>query len=84
MPVNRIAELMRIHAQSIWAIFNHWAGKALQADSLSGVAQLGIDEIPTRRGHSYVTFGVDMIEERAIHVSQGKGSGRLRQLVSIC
>ncbi len=73
MPVNRIAELMRVYAQRIWTIFNHWIGKALQADNPSGITQLGIDETSTRRGHHYVTVGVDMDKERVIHVSQGKG-----------
>jgi len=73
MPVNSIAELMRVYAQRIWTIFNHWVSKALQADTPSGITRLGIDETSTRRGHHYVTVGVDMDKERVIHVSQGKG-----------
>lgn len=80
MPVNRIAELMRVYAQRIWTIFNHWVGKALQADSPSGITQLGIDETSTRRGHHYVTVGVDMGKERVIHVSQGKGKPAVKAI----
>jgi transposase len=73
MPVNRVAELMQVNPQRIWTIFNHWVGKALQADDPAAVSQLGIDETSTRKGHNYVTVGVDMESERVIYVSEGKG-----------
>jgi transposase len=73
MPVNRVAELIQVNPQRIWTIFNHWVGKALRADDPSTISQLGIDETSTRKGHNYVTVGVDMESERVIYVNEGKG-----------
>lgn len=60
MPVNRVALLIQVNPQRIWTIFNHWVGKALQADDPSDISQVGIDETFTRKGRNYVTVGVDL------------------------
>jgi transposase len=73
MPVNRVAEMMGVNPQRIWNVFNHWIGKAREADDPSSITQLGIDETSTRKGHHYITLGVDMEAGRVIHVSEGKG-----------
>jgi len=77
MPVNRVAELLRVNPQRIWTVFKHWVGQARQADDPSGITKLGIDETATRKGHHYVTLGVDMDEGRVIHVTEGKGKETL-------
>lgn len=80
MPVNRVAELMRVNPQRIWTVFNHWVGQALKADDPSAITQLGIDETSTRKGHNYVTLGVDMDVGRVIHVSEGKGKACVQSI----
>ncbi len=80
MPVNRVAELLRVNPQRIWTVFNHWVGKARQADDPSTITQLGIDETSTRKGHHYVTLGVDMDAGRVIHVTEGKGKETLQSI----
>jgi len=77
MPVNRVAELLRVNPQRIWTVFHHWVHQARAADDPSSITQLGIDETATRKGHHYVTLGVDMDAGRVIHVTPGKGKETL-------
>jgi len=41
---------------------------------------LGIDETSTRKGHHYVTLGVDMDAGRVNHVSEGKGKACVQRI----
>lgn len=77
MPVNRVAELLRVNPQRIWTVFNHWVGQARAADDPSSITKLGVDETSTRKGHHYVTLGVDLDAGRVIHVTEGKGKETL-------
>ena len=72
MPVNRAAEMVGEYPQRIWTIFNHWIGKALEQDELEPIEQLGIDETSSKKGHHYVTLGVNLERCRVFHVAQGK------------
>jgi transposase len=80
MPVNRVAELLKVNPQRIWTLFNHWVGKAKAADDPSTVTQLGIDETSSKKGHNYVTVGVDLEESRVIFVTEGKGKKTIESL----
>ena len=73
MPVNRVAEVMQVLPQRIWTVFNHWVSEARLDDDSSRITRLGVDETSTKKGHHYVTLGVDMDEHRVIHVVPGKG-----------
>ena len=77
MPVNRVAELLRVNPQRIRTVFNHWVGKARAADDPSSITQMGIDETSTRKGHHDVTLGVDLDRGRVIHATEGKGKETL-------
>jgi transposase len=80
MPVNRVAEILKVNPQRIWTIFNHWLSKARIADDPSTITKLGVDETSTKKGHHYVTLGVDLEEARVIHVSEGKGKATLQSI----
>lgn len=73
MPVNRVAEILHVNAQRIWTVFNHWVGEARAADDPSEITRLGVDETSSKKGHSYVTIGVDLDVSRVIHATEGKG-----------
>jgi transposase len=73
MPVNRVAEILHVNPQRIWTVFNHWIGKARAADDPSAITRLGVDETSSKKGHSYVTVGVDLDTSRVIHACEGKG-----------
>jgi transposase len=80
MPVNRVAEILKVNPQRIWTIFNHWISQAKAADDPGTLTQLGVDETSTPKGHHYVTLGVDLEEARVIHVTEGKGKATLQSI----
>jgi len=80
MPVNRVAETLGVLPQRIWTVFNHWVANARQSDDPSTVNRLGIDETSTKKGHNYVTLGVDLDTSRVIHVVEGKGKKTLANI----
>ena len=80
MPVNRVAEILGVNPQRVWTLFNHWIQKARKADDVSSVTQLGVDETSSRKGHKYVTLGVDLETSRVIHACEGKGKNTLKEI----
>uniref|UniRef100_E6QNR8 Transposase of ISCARN77, ISL3 family n=1 Tax=mine drainage metagenome TaxID=410659 RepID=E6QNR8_9ZZZZ len=80
MPVNRVAEILGVNPQRVWSLFNHWVAKARNADDVSSISQLGVDETSSRKGHKYVTLGVDIETSRVIHACEGKGKETLKNI----
>jgi len=80
MPVNRVAEILKVNPQRIWTIFNHWISQARAADDPGTLTKLGVDETSTKKGHHYVTLGVDLDAARVIHVTEGKGKATLQSI----
>jgi len=72
IPVNRVAEILRVNPQRVWNLFNHWVGKAVESDDPSPITKLGVDETSTRKGHNYVTLAVDLEETRVVYATEGK------------
>jgi transposase len=80
MPVNRVAQILGVYPQRVWAVFNHWVGQAIAADDPRAICRLGVDETSSKKGHSYVTVGVDLDAKRVIHVTQGKDKQTLANI----
>jgi len=80
MPVNRVAEILGVNPQRVWTLFNHWIGQARDADDVSSITQLGVDETSSRKGHKYVTLGVDLMTSRVIHACEGKDKETLNNI----
>lgn len=55
-------------------MFNHWVREARKRDDPSTVTRLGFDETSSRKGHDYITLGVDMDTKRLLHAEPGKGA----------
>ena len=54
--------------------------KARVADDPATITKLGVDETSTKKGHHYVTLGVDLDVARVIHVTEGKGKATLQSI----
>lgn len=80
MPVSRVAEILGVNPQRVWTLFNHWIEKARKSDDVSSISQLGVDETSSRKGHKYVTLGVDLEKSRVIHACTGKGKATLKSI----
>jgi transposase len=83
MAVSRIAHLLGINAHRIWRVFNHYIGKAIAADDLSQVRQIGVDETSVRKGHRYITVVMDLEQRRTIHVVEGKDGATLEDFKAV-
>lgn len=74
MPVSQVAALVREGDQRIWNIFHRHVRQARAKADYSGITQVGIDETSSRRGHDYVTIGVDLAQRRVFEAVEGKNA----------
>lgn len=74
MPVNKVGKLVAEYPNRIWTFFNYWISIAYKKADHSEVKTLGIDETSAKKGHDYVTIGVDMENRNVVHATQGKGA----------
>ncbi len=80
MPINKAGKLLGEDAHRLWTIFNFWIRRAIASDTPEQVTNLGIDETSSRKGHKYVTVGVDLDERRVLHVTEGKGKSTIKSI----
>jgi len=80
MPMNKVAKLLKVHANSIWTIFNYWIKQAYTEDNIECLTQLGIDETSSKKGHKYITVGVDIEARRVIHATEGKNAKTIEKI----
>jgi transposase len=74
MPVHNVAKLTGISDYKIWSLLDIYVTKAKEAENLSEVAAIGIDETSIAKGHDYISLFVDLNEKRVMHVSDGKSN----------
>lgn len=72
MPVKRVGKLLGINPDRVWTIFHYWVDQAVATDTCETLTQLGIDETSAKRGHKYITVGVDLQQSRVVGVVEGK------------
>lgn len=72
MSVLAISRLLNEHDTRIWRILNHYVKKACDEEDLYGVTKVGVDETSMKKGHNYVTVGVDMEKSKVIFATKGK------------
>ena len=75
MPVKAVAETVGEHDTKLWRVLHHYVDEAVQAQDLSGVVRVGIDETSSRRGQNYVTVFADLDERRAVYVTEERDQG---------
>ena len=80
MPVSNVARLVGENDQRIWNIFHYWVGKARASTAYEGITKVGLDETSAKKGHKYVTIGVDLDQRRVFEVVAGKDSKAVGQL----
>lgn len=81
MPVAAIGRLVGEYDKKIWRVVHHYVDQAVQAQDLSGMEQLGIDDTSFRRGQSYMSVFCDLdpSERRAVFVADGRGQETVGQ-----
>lgn len=81
MPVKPLAELLGETDMRIWRIVNHYVDQAVEAQDLSGMEELGIDDTSFKRGQSYVSVfaDLDLSERRVVFVTEGRDHKTVEQ-----
>jgi len=80
MPINKVADTIRITSPRIWRVFNYWVKRAINKDKVDNVRKIGIDETSSRKGHNYVTVGIDIEARRVIYVGEGKDAASVGEM----
>jgi transposase len=80
MPVSRVAKLVNEYDQRVWTVFHRRVAEARGATDYTGITQIGVDETSSRKGHVYVTVGVDLESRRVFHVVEGKNAETIAHL----
>jgi transposase len=81
MPVKAIARLVDEHDTKIWRVVHYYVDRAVEAQDLGGMAELGIDDTSFRKGQSYMSVfcDLDVSERRAVFVADGRGQETVEQ-----
>jgi transposase len=80
MSPSSVADLVKVYPQRIWDVFNHYVGEAVGQNDDTGIESIGIDETSKRKGHDYITVGVDLDRRRVFKVTQGKDAAAVQCL----
>jgi transposase len=72
MPVAAVAELIGESDMRVWRVLHHYVDAAVDAQDLSRLERLGIDETSSRRGQDYVSVFADLDERRAVFAVEGR------------
>jgi transposase len=79
MPIKTLAGLVGEEDKRIWRIVHHYVDQAVEAQDLSDLEQLGLDDTSFRRGQDYVTVFADLAERRAVFVTEGRDHETVEQ-----
>jgi transposase len=80
MPVSSVSLFLHTGQDSVWRILKHYVDKARENMNLSGIENIGVDEIAIMKGHKYETIFYDHGERRVIHTELGKKNTVFRKL----
>ncbi|MFT6332914.1 MAG: hypothetical protein ACJAW3_001263 [Lentimonas sp.] len=77
MPVNNVAELLKISDDKIWQMLDIYINAARFNEDYSDIGAIGIDETSISRGHKYISLFVDLKKKKTTFITAGKDSGVL-------
>jgi transposase len=72
MPISGVGRLVGEDDKRIWRVLERYVTKAREAEVYTDITEVGIDETSSKKGHQYVTLGVDLAERRVFDVQDGK------------
>jgi len=82
MPVNKAGKLLNEYPKRLWTIFNYWIGIAYSEADHSQIKKVAFDETSTKKGHSYMTLGVDIENGNVFHATPGKDKETITQMAN--
>jgi transposase len=78
-PVKTVAAFVNEHDTRLWRILHHYVDQSREKADHSGVAQVGVDETSSKRGHNYVSLFVDLKGPRVLFATEGKDAGTVER-----
>jgi hypothetical protein len=60
MPVKSAGRILNENDKRLWRVLKAYVQEAYEKQDLSGVTQVGADELSYRKGHKYLTVFADM------------------------
>ncbi|EQD75592.1 transposase, IS204/IS1001/IS1096/IS1165 family protein [mine drainage metagenome] len=84
MPVSSASKLLGTGPDAVWRILKYYVDDARSHVDLSGMENIGVDEIAIMKGHNYETIFYDHGESRVIHTEMGKKNtvfGKLKKIL---
>lgn len=81
MPVAAVGGLVGEHDTKLWRVVHHYVDEAVEAQDLSEMERLGVDDTSFRRGQSYVSVfcDLDASERRAVFVCERRDQQTVEQ-----
>lgn len=81
MPVAAVGGLVGEHDTKLWRVVHHYVDEAVEAQDLSEMERLGVDDTSFRRGQSYVSVFCDLdpSERRAVFVCERRDQQTVEQ-----
>lgn len=80
MPVNTVARILGENDGKLWRMVHYYVDEARRKTSYAGLKSLGIDETSMRKGHDYITLGVDMAAKKTVFVGHGKDQNVIAEM----
>ncbi len=72
LPVQQVANLIRVSAKRIWRRIQHYVTAARAQDDMTAVRHIGVDETSVKRGHAYITVVHDLETKRLLFACAGR------------
>ena len=80
MPVNKASSILSVDDNKLWRMVKHYVDSARKSTDYGEIKVLGVDETSVRKGHDYVTLGVDIEKRRTVFVGKGKDAQVIGEL----
>jgi transposase len=80
MPVNKVGATVKEYPNRIWTIFNYWIREAYSEAEHSSIKKVGIDETSSKKGHNYVSIGVNLEEHSVFFATEGKDATTIEKM----
>lgn len=77
MAIVPLAEILRVHPDSLWRILGHYVDKAVQQADLTSLTDAGIDEVAKKKGHEYITVFGDLRKSKIVYVADTRESSAI-------
>jgi hypothetical protein len=71
MPILDVANFLHEYDTKIWRVVNHHIGEKQGMTEWSKLANLGVDETSSKKGHNYVSTFVDLDSASVLYATEG-------------